>query len=44
MKMIEAFYENALNAIHQNAVDIPRRINTLALKSMTIGAIEKKTY
>jgi type II secretory pathway predicted ATPase ExeA len=36
------FDENAVNAIHQNALGIPRVINTLALKSMTIGAIEKK--
>ena len=36
------FDENAINAIHQNASGIPRVINTLALKSMTIGAIEKK--
>jgi len=36
------FNENAMNALHQNASGIPRVINTLALKSMTIGAIEKK--
>ena len=36
------FDENAVNAIHQNAMGIPRVINTLALKSLTIGAIEKK--
>lgn len=36
------FDENAVNAIHHNALGIPRVINTLALKSMTIGAIEKK--
>ena len=36
------FDENAVNAIHQNALGIPRIVNTLALNSMTIGAIEKK--
>jgi len=36
------FNENAMNALHQNTLGIPRVINTLALKSMTIGAIEKK--
>lgn len=36
------FNENAINALHQNALGIHRVINTLALKSMTIGAIEKK--
>jgi type II secretory pathway predicted ATPase ExeA len=36
------FDEKAVMAIHHNALGIPRVINTLALKTMTIGAIEKK--
>lgn len=36
------FNENAINAIYQNSGGIPRIINSLAIKSMTIGAIEKK--
>jgi type II secretory pathway predicted ATPase ExeA len=36
------FNQNAINAIYQNSGDIPRIINALAIKSMTIGAIEKK--
>ncbi len=36
------FNESAINALHQNALGIPRVINTLALKAMTIGAIEEK--
>ena len=35
-------HENAINALYQNAGGIPRIINKLSLKSMTIGAIEKK--
>ncbi len=36
------FNENAINALYQNSGGIPRVINKLSLKSMTIGAIEKK--
>jgi len=36
------FNQNALAAIHQNSAGIPRVINSLCLKAMTIGAIEKK--
>lgn len=36
------FNENALAAIHQNSAGIPRVINSLAIKTMTIGALEKK--
>ena len=36
------FNQNALNAIFQNSGGIPRVINALCIKTMTIGAIEKK--
>ncbi len=36
------FTENALQALYQNTSDIPRIINSLALKTMTIGALERK--
>lgn len=36
------FNQNAINAIYQNSGGIPRIINALCIKSMTIGAIEKK--
>ena len=36
------FNENALAAIHQNSAGIPRVSNSLAIKTMTIGALEKK--
>jgi general secretion pathway protein A len=36
------FNQNALGAIHQNSAGIPRIINSLCVKAMTIGAIEKK--
>lgn len=36
------FNENALAAIHQNSAGIPRIINSLAIKTMNIGAFEKK--
>lgn len=36
------FNQNALAAIHQNSTGIPRVINSLCLKAMTIGALEKK--
>ena len=36
------FSENAVKAIYQNSGGIPRVINALALKTMTIGALEKK--
>jgi general secretion pathway protein A len=34
--------QNALAAIHQNSTGIPRVINSLCVKAMTIGTIEKK--
>jgi len=36
------FNENAFEAIHQNSNGAARIINKLALKSMMIGALEKK--
>ena len=36
------FNQNALNAIYQNSGGIPRMINALCTKTMTLGAIEKK--
>ncbi len=36
------FNPNALNALYQNSGGIPRVINALCIKTMTIGAIEKK--
>lgn len=36
------FNQNALNAIYQNSNGVPRIINNLCLKTMTLGAIEKK--
>ena len=36
------FDKNAITAIHQNAMGRPRVINTLAIKAMTIGALEQK--
>ena len=36
------FNQNALGAIHQNSAGIPRVINSLCVKAMTVGAIEKK--
>ena len=36
------FNQSALVAIHQNSTGIPRIINSLCVKTMTIGAIEKK--
>lgn len=36
------FNPNALIALHQNSGGIPRVINALCIKTMTIGAIEKK--
>lgn len=36
------FNQNALNAVYQNSNGIPRMINALCVKTMTIGAIEKK--
>lgn len=36
------FNQNALNAIYQNSAGIPRMINALCIKTMTIGALEKK--
>jgi len=36
------FNQNALNVIYQNSGGIPRIINALCVKTMTIGAIEKK--
>jgi type II secretory pathway predicted ATPase ExeA len=36
------FNENALNAVYQNSGGVPRMINALCLKTLTIGALEKK--
>jgi type II secretory pathway predicted ATPase ExeA len=36
------FTHNALAAIHQNSAGIPRVINSLCIKAMTVGTIEKK--
>jgi len=36
------FNENAVNVIFKNSNGIPRIINTLSIKTMTIGALEKK--
>jgi len=36
------FNENALNAVYQNSGGIPRMVNALCIKTMTLGAIEKK--
>jgi general secretion pathway protein A len=36
------FNQNALAAIHQNSAGIPRVINSLCIKAMTVGAVEKK--
>jgi len=36
------FNQNALNALYQNSGGIPRMINALCIKTMTIGALEKK--
>lgn len=36
------FNQNALNAVYQNSGGIPRMINALCIKTMTVGAIEKK--
>jgi len=38
----ELFNQNAINAIFKNSNGTPRIINTLAIKTMTIGALEKK--
>lgn len=36
------FNQNALAAVHQNSAGVPRVINSLCLKAMTVGAVEKK--
>jgi general secretion pathway protein A len=36
------FNQNAIEAIYKNSVGIPRVINALALKCLTLGALEKK--
>ena len=36
------FNQNAVSAIYQVSAGIPRTINSLAIKSLTIGALEKK--
>lgn len=36
------FNQNALNAVYQNSGGIPRVINSLCIKTLTLGAIEKK--
>lgn len=36
------FNQNAMAAIHQNSTGVPRVINSLCLKAMTVGTVEKK--
>jgi type II secretory pathway predicted ATPase ExeA len=36
------FNQNAVSAIYQVSAGVPRTINSLAIKSLTIGALEKK--
>jgi len=36
------FNQNALSAVHQNSAGLPRVINSLCSKAMTVGALEKK--
>lgn len=36
------FNQNALNAVYQNSNGVPRMINSLCIKTLTLGAIEKK--
>jgi type II secretory pathway predicted ATPase ExeA len=36
------FNQNAICAIYQVCAGVPRMINSLAVKSLTIGALEKK--
>lgn len=36
------FNQNAIDAIHRNSTGIPRIINALALKCLTLGALEEK--
>jgi len=36
------FNQNAINAVYQNSSGIPRVINALCSKTLTVGAIEKK--
>jgi len=38
------FNQNAISAIYQVSAGIPRIINALAIKSLTIGALEKKDF
>lgn len=40
---VPIFSQNALSAIHQFSGGIPRIINDLALKTLSIGALEQKT-
>jgi len=41
---LNIFNENALSAIYQVSAGVPRIINALAEKSLTIGALEKKNF
>jgi general secretion pathway protein A len=34
--------QSAIAAVHQNSTGIPRVINSICIKAMTLGAIEKK--
>jgi len=34
--------QNAMNAVYQNSGGVPRMSNSLCIKSMTIGALERK--
>jgi type II secretory pathway predicted ATPase ExeA len=38
----DIFNQNAIEAIYKNSAGIPRVINALALKCLTLGALEKK--
>ena len=38
----DIFNQNAIEAIYKNSAGIPRLINALALKCLTLGALEKK--
>ncbi|MCU0287416.1 MAG: AAA family ATPase, partial [Acidobacteria bacterium] len=38
----DIFNQNAIEAIHKSSTGIPRLINALAIKCLTLGALEKK--
>jgi type II secretory pathway predicted ATPase ExeA len=41
-KSVPLFNEGAIEAIYKNSNGTPRLINTLAIKCLTLGALEKK--